>query len=84
MSTLETWLIIILIVGIIASNLVVLKYSAKFKLTQFGKVHKKLNKHSQEKPNVNNKSPNETPNRSETSSDDTTQHKKQNPPNPKS
>lgn len=37
MSNIETWLIIILVVGIIASNLAVLKYNAKFKMTQFGK-----------------------------------------------
>ncbi|SQH76882.1 conserved protein of unknown function [Shewanella benthica] len=37
MSDLETWLIIILVIGVIASNLAVLKYSAKFKMTQFGK-----------------------------------------------
>ncbi|WP_413488544.1 DUF2897 family protein [Shewanella baltica] len=36
MSTLEVWIIIILIVGVIASNLAALKYSAKFKLPQFG------------------------------------------------
>ncbi|WP_394132756.1 DUF2897 family protein [Shewanella maritima] len=33
---LEVWLIIILVVGVIASNLAVLKYSAKFKMPQFG------------------------------------------------
>ncbi len=37
MSDLEVWLIIILIIGVIASNLAVLKHSAKFKMTQFGK-----------------------------------------------
>lgn len=37
MSDLETWLIIILVIGVIASNLAVLKYSAKYKMTQFGK-----------------------------------------------
>lgn len=36
MSTLEVWIIIILILGVIASNLAALKYSAKFKLPQFG------------------------------------------------
>ena len=35
MSTLEVWLIIILVIGVILSNLAVLKYSAKFKLPQF-------------------------------------------------
>ncbi|WP_299792677.1 DUF2897 family protein [uncultured Shewanella sp.] len=40
MSNLEAWLIIILVVGVIASNLAVLKYSAKFKMPQFGKDHK--------------------------------------------
>ncbi len=37
MSTFEVWLIIILVIGVIASNLAVLKYSAKFKMPQFGK-----------------------------------------------
>ncbi|BAJ01897.1 DUF2897 family protein [Shewanella violacea] len=37
MSNLETWLIVILVFGVIASNFAVLKYSAKFKMTQFGK-----------------------------------------------
>ncbi|MCE9678776.1 DUF2897 family protein [Shewanella sp. AS1] len=37
MSNLEVWLIIILVIGVIASNIAVLKYSAKFKLPQFGK-----------------------------------------------
>lgn len=36
MSSLEVWLIIILVIGVIASNLAVLKYSAKFKMPQFG------------------------------------------------
>lgn len=40
MSDLETWLIIILVIGVIASNLAVLKYSAKHKMTQFGKDNK--------------------------------------------
>ncbi|MGS0682004.1 DUF2897 family protein [Shewanella sp. 125m-7] len=39
MSNLEVGLLILLIVGVIASNLAVLKYSAKFKMTQFGKDH---------------------------------------------
>ncbi|MCG9696776.1 DUF2897 family protein [Shewanella sp. Isolate11] len=37
MSDLEVWLIIILVIGVIASNIAVLKYSAKFKMPQFGK-----------------------------------------------
>ncbi|WP_428613651.1 DUF2897 family protein [Shewanella sp.] len=37
MSSLEVWLIIILVLGVIASNLAVLKYSNKFKLPPFGK-----------------------------------------------
>ena len=41
MTDLETWLIIILVLGVIVSNLAVLKYSAKFKMTQFGKGGKK-------------------------------------------
>ncbi|ABV37034.1 conserved hypothetical protein [Shewanella sediminis HAW-EB3] len=40
MSDLETWLIIILVIGVIASNLAVLKYSTKYKMPQFGKDHK--------------------------------------------
>ena len=32
----EVWLIIILVLGVIASNIAVLKYSAKFKMPQFG------------------------------------------------
>ncbi|RLV59284.1 DUF2897 family protein [Parashewanella curva] len=35
MSTLEIWLIILLVIGVIMSNLAVLKYSAKFKMPQF-------------------------------------------------
>ncbi|WP_076411241.1 DUF2897 family protein [Shewanella sp. UCD-KL12] len=48
MSDLETWLIIILVIGVIASNLAVLKYSAKYKMPQFGKENKpkELNKTS--------------------------------------
>jgi hypothetical protein len=37
MSSIEAWLIIILVLGVIASNIAVLKYSAKFKMPQFGK-----------------------------------------------
>ena len=40
LSGLEVWIIIILVVGIIASNLAVLKYSAKFKMPQFGEPKK--------------------------------------------
>ena len=40
MSSLEVWIIIILVVGVIASNLAALKYSAKFKLPQFGQHNK--------------------------------------------
>ncbi|MGL4223316.1 MAG: DUF2897 family protein [Shewanella sp.] len=36
MSDLEVWIIIILVIGVVASNLAALKYSAKFKLPQFG------------------------------------------------
>ena len=32
----EVWLIIALVIGVIASNIAVLKYSAKFKMPQFG------------------------------------------------
>ena len=41
MTDLEVGLLILLIIGVIASNLVVLKYSTKFKMSQFGKGHKK-------------------------------------------
>lgn len=37
MSDLEVGLLILLVIGVIASNLAVLKYSAKHKMTQFGK-----------------------------------------------
>lgn len=40
MSDLEIWVIIILVIGVIASNLAALKYSAKFKLPQFGQHNK--------------------------------------------
>ncbi|WP_299007777.1 DUF2897 family protein [uncultured Shewanella sp.] len=49
MSTIETWFIIILILGIIASNLLILKYSAKYKFTQLDKNHKK----TQNTPSMN-------------------------------
>ncbi|WP_299806385.1 DUF2897 family protein [uncultured Shewanella sp.] len=39
MSDLEVGLLILLVIGVIASNLAVLKYSAKYKMTQFGKHH---------------------------------------------
>ncbi|RYV01405.1 hypothetical protein SOPP22_13495 [Shewanella sp. OPT22] len=42
MSTLEVWLIIILVIGVILSNLAVLKHSAKFKLPQFKQSDTKL------------------------------------------
>ncbi|MGX9460230.1 DUF2897 family protein [Shewanella sp. A14] len=37
----EVWLIIILVIGVIASNIAVLKYSAKFKMPQFGEPKEK-------------------------------------------
>ncbi|WP_372870948.1 DUF2897 family protein [Shewanella sp.] len=40
MSTLEVVLIIALVIGVILSNLAVLKYSAKFKMPQFGEPKK--------------------------------------------
>ncbi|MCL1065503.1 DUF2897 family protein [Shewanella olleyana] len=46
LSGLEVWIIIILVVGIIASNLAVLKYSAKFKMPQFGDPKKPSNESS--------------------------------------
>lgn len=50
MSDLEVALIIILVLGVILSNLVVLKYSAKFKLPQFGapKANKKTQDENQQ------------------------------------
>ncbi len=48
MSTLEVWIIIILVIGVILSNLAVLKYSTKFKLPQF-KAPVKDKKHDEEK-----------------------------------
>lgn len=42
MSDLEVWIIIILIIGVVASNLAALKYSAKFKLPQFGQHDKQF------------------------------------------
>lgn len=50
MSTLEVWIIIILIVGVIASNLAVLKYSAKFKLPQFGQHDKNAHSDNSQAP----------------------------------
>ena len=55
MSSLEVWLIIILVLGVIASNLAVLKYSSKFKMTQFGKPNHKTDakaKHSEAAQNT--------------------------------
>ena len=50
MSDLEVGLLILLVIGVIASNLAVLKYSAKFKMTQFGKDQKKPNSPQQSEP----------------------------------
>ncbi|KFZ38508.1 hypothetical protein HR45_03505 [Shewanella mangrovi] len=36
MSNIEAILIIVLVIGVVFSNLAVLKYSAKFKMPQFG------------------------------------------------
>ncbi|MCK8046492.1 DUF2897 family protein [Shewanella sp. 1CM18E] len=44
MSDLEVGLLILLVLGVIASNLAVLKYSAKHKMTHFGKDHDKQSK----------------------------------------
>ncbi|WP_144208429.1 DUF2897 family protein [Shewanella donghaensis] len=54
MNDLEVWIIIILVVGIIASNLAVLKYSAKFKMPQFGDPKPKSD--SDKKPSQANES----------------------------
>lgn len=48
MSTFEVWIIIILVIGVIASNLAVLKYSAKFKMPQFGDPKKPTSKKTTE------------------------------------
>ncbi len=60
MSDLEVWLIIILIIGVIASNLAVLKYSTKFKMTQFGKpkpmIKETSKDHQQDKDKNQNRS----------------------------
>lgn len=69
MSNIETWLLIILIVGVIASNLVVLKYSAKYKLPQFGKDNKRVSKHTQNKPAANDKH-HDVPNQNKDNKDD--------------
>jgi len=44
----EVWIIIILVIGVIASNIAVLKYSAKFKMPQFGE-HKDKSLNSDKK-----------------------------------
>ena len=44
----EVWLIIILVIGVIASNIAVLKYSAKFKMPQFGEHKDKTLKPAQQ------------------------------------
>jgi hypothetical protein len=44
----EVWLIIILVIGVIASNIAVLKYSAKFKMPPFGE-HKDKTLNSDQK-----------------------------------
>ncbi|NRD74167.1 DUF2897 family protein [Shewanella sp. VB17] len=44
MPDLETWLIIILILGVVVSNLAVLKYHAKMKMSHFGQEHKQIKK----------------------------------------
>ena len=55
MNDFEAWIIIILVVGIIASNLAVLKYSAKFKMPQFGDQKPKTDA-SKETPKSDNSS----------------------------
>ncbi|MCG9738934.1 DUF2897 family protein [Shewanella insulae] len=60
MSSLEVWLIIILVLGVIASNLAVLKYSNKFKLPPFGKPQQK-----QHTAKGENQTENQTENQSE-------------------
>lgn len=55
MSNWEVILIIALVIGVIASNLAVLKYSAKFKLPQFGHTkHKSIKDNAKTKVVKNN------------------------------
>ena len=73
MSDLETWLIIILVIGVIASNLAVLKYSAKFKMNQFGKDTKlsaRAKKPADAKENTTPSDPSSTNATSKTESED--------------
>ncbi|MDN5369086.1 MAG: hypothetical protein PWP74_394 [Shewanella sp.] len=44
MSDWEVWLIILLVIGVVFSNLAVLKYSSKFKLPPFGQPQKPADK----------------------------------------
>ncbi|MFQ6371031.1 DUF2897 family protein [Shewanella sp. YIC-542] len=46
MTDWEVWLIILLVIGVIFSNLAVLKYSSKFKLPPFGHPKNKSGKSS--------------------------------------
>jgi hypothetical protein len=80
MSTLEVWIIIILILGVIASNLAALKYSAKFKLPQFGQHDKnKQLKTGEAQPSAQDKvddESNQAPSSTvQSPSDNKTQHK---------
>ncbi|GLS84289.1 hypothetical protein GCM10007894_22660 [Paraferrimonas haliotis] len=54
MSDWEVALIIVLVIGVIASNLAVLKYSAKFKMPQFGKPKPKPKKNTDSEDNSAN------------------------------
>ncbi|PIW60529.1 DUF2897 family protein [Shewanella sp. CG12_big_fil_rev_8_21_14_0_65_47_15] len=80
MSTLEVWIIIILILGVIASNLAALKYSAKFKLPQFGQHDKnkqlKTGKTQTSAPDKADDEANQVPSSTaQPPSDNKTQHK---------
>lgn len=46
MSKVEAILIILLVIGVIFSNLAVLRYSAKFKMPQYGKKDKPTGQHA--------------------------------------
>lgn len=64
MSSLEVWIIIILVVGVIASNLAALKYSAKFKLPQFGQHDKELKSDMTQPPHEADGNETQTPDKS--------------------
>ncbi|WOT03713.1 DUF2897 family protein [Shewanella youngdeokensis] len=60
MSDLEVALIIFLVIGVIASNIAVLKYSAKYKMPQFGKDQHKPSDNKQHATSKQNSDDNDT------------------------